>query len=182
MLNRTEQNNVVICVVPLNVEPIREMRQTSIRCNNGIIHIKGERYNCEKVMEWLEMFGVKTFSQRHKDYDITLDESGVFHIFGDDNDGSYRYFRGSFMNKVPYKCFNIVEVEPLEDGGRVWRNFDDFDVDVKFTMYEEEDTMTEYKRLCEVARKEYIQGDMTEAQLIQYLEMLADDILRDNAK
>ena len=74
-----------------------EMRQTSIRCNNGVIRIKGSRDKCVEVAEWLEIFGVKAFSKVHKDYDITLDESGVFHIFGDCNDGNYRYCRGGVV-------------------------------------------------------------------------------------
>ena len=156
MLNRTEHNNTVICVLPVGVEPpkynefpkssrkrapkshtdinLDEMRQTSIRCNNGVIHIKGSRDKCLEVMEWLEMFGVKIFSRTHKDNNITIDESGIFHVFGDDNDGSYRYYRGDFMNKKPYKCFGLVEVEPVEDGGRVWRDFSDFDVEFTFNL------------------------------------------------
>lgn len=42
--------------------------------------------------------------------------------------------------------------------------------------------MAEYKRLSEVAYEEYLKGYMTEKQLRHYLEMLADDILRENAK
>lgn len=136
MLNRTEQNNVVICVVSINVVQIHEMRQTSIRCNNGIIRIKGNRYNCEKIMEWLDMFGIKTFSRIHKDYDITLDESGMFHIFDDINDGNYSYIHGNFIHKNPYKNIGLVDVEPLEDGGRVWRDLSDFNVEVTFVIEE----------------------------------------------
>lgn len=129
MLNKSEYNNTVICVVPME-----EMHRTSIRCNNGVICIKGARDKCLELMKWLEMFGVKTFSRKHEDYNITLDESGIFHIFGDENDGNYYYIQGDFGHKTPYKNIGLVEVEPFEDGGRVWRDFRDFDVEVTFNL------------------------------------------------
>lgn len=156
MHNKSEYNETVICVLPVGIEPPKygvpkmsrkkfapkryhneeaiEFRQTSIRCDNGVIHIKGERSKCIEVEEWLKMFGVDSFSGKHKDENITLDESGAFHIFGDENDGNYRYFRGDFMHKDPYKCLGLIEVEPMEDGGQVWRDFSDFDVEVTFKM------------------------------------------------
>jgi hypothetical protein len=158
MLNKTEYNGVYISMLPLGVKPTKynklhkssrknapkrevvetnEMRQTTIHCNNGTIHIKGERDKCVEVAEWLKMFGITSFSHIHKNENITIDESGVFHIFGDENDGNYRYFRGDFMHKEPYKCFGLVEVEPMEDGGQVWRDFSDFDVEVTFKVYSE---------------------------------------------
>lgn len=155
MLNKTEYNGIMICVLPVGIEapkygmpkmlrrkfaPKREVvetneiRQTTIRCNNGVIHIKGLRDKCVEVEEWLKMFGITSFSGIHKDENITIDECGAFHIFGDENDGNYRYFRGDFMHGSPHKCFGLVEVEPMEDGGKVWRDFSDFDVEVTFNV------------------------------------------------
>lgn len=114
---------------------MNETRQTSIRCNNGVICIKGTRDKCAEVMEWLEMFNISTFSHKHKDEPIILNESGMFHIFGDDNDGNYRYCRGDFMHKDSHKNKGIVDVETMEDGGQVWRDFRDFEVEVTYKMY-----------------------------------------------
>lgn len=92
---------------------------TTIQCSNGCIEIAGSLASVNEVLNWLAILGARKTS--------SIELSGdCFHIFGDMNDG-YRYFRGDFMHKEPEKCLGLVEVEPDEDGGRVWRDFADFD-------------------------------------------------------
>ena len=59
-------------------------------------------------------------------------------IYGDKNDGFYEsrgYGKNYYIvHPDSAKCLGVVEVEPEEDGGFVWRNFDDFEVDVDFEM------------------------------------------------
>ena len=176
MLNKTEYNGVVICVLPIGVEapsngsfpkssrkkapkskvskkeevvefedlddewyekeyPKDVFVEETIKCENGTMTIKCSKYQLNEIHTWLYKLGAFV-GYSDDTFAIELDESGIFHIFGDNNDSNYRYFRGDFMHKTPEKCFGLVEVEPLEDGGQVWRDFSDFDeVDVTFNLY-----------------------------------------------
>ena len=100
----------------------------SIDCRNGYLTLRGKFYDVNETMTWLASLGTKSSK------DIMLGD-GMFHVFGDDNDGSYRYFRGDFMHKTPARCFGLVEVEPMEDGGCVWRDFSDFEVEATFNLF-----------------------------------------------
>lgn len=65
------------------------------------------------------------------------DKAEIFSFcYGDKNDGRYEsvgYGKNYYIrHHIPAKCFGIVEVEPLEEGGYVWRNFEDFEVDVEY--------------------------------------------------
>lgn len=98
---------------------------TIIQCSNGYIEIAGSLASVNEVLNWLAILGARKTS--------SIELSGdCFHVFGDMNEG-YRYFRGDFMHKEPEKCLGLVEVEPDEDGGRVWRDFADFD-DIKVSI------------------------------------------------
>jgi hypothetical protein len=110
--------------------------EKTIRCANGTMTIKCSEYQFNEIHTWFYDLGAFVDYSDDTFNAIELDESGIFHIFGDDNDGNYRYFRGDFMHKIPARCFGLVEVEPLEDGGQVWRDFSDFDeVEVTFNLY-----------------------------------------------
>ena len=99
----------------------------TIECFNGSITVSGNLMKVNEVMQWLSRLGLES----SKDIKIVDD---AFNISGDYNDGNYRYSRGDFMHKDPARCFGLVEVEPIEDGGRVWRDFADFDVNATFNL------------------------------------------------
>lgn len=102
--------------------------QIVLTCFNGSLTLSGNLRAINEVMQWLARLGVEST----KDIKISDD---AFNIYCDCNDGSYRYFRGDFMHKEPARCFGLVEVEPIEDGGRVWRDFSDFDVVATFNLF-----------------------------------------------
>jgi len=108
-------------------EVVEHEAQISLTCFNGSLTLGGTLRAINEVMQWLARLGVENTK------DIKLGDD-AFNIYGDCNDGSYRYFRGDFMHKDPARCFGLVEVEPIEDGGRVWRDFTDFDVKATFNL------------------------------------------------
>lgn len=110
------------------VEEVTDKVTVTLVCFNGMLTLSGNFMSITEVMSWFRELGAKSSK------DITLSDDGIFNIHGDSNDGSYRYFRGDFMHKDPARCFGLVEVEPIEDGGRVWRDFTDFDVKATFNL------------------------------------------------
>lgn len=102
-----------------------------IECVNGWMTITGEERYVQEVYEWLVRLadGAENITNN-----IMLDESYIFSfIYGDKNDGEYILIDGNFVHKYAAQTLGVVDVEPLEDGGYVWRNFEDFDeVDVTF--------------------------------------------------
>lgn len=101
-----------------------------IECVNGVIMLRGTEYNLLEVVDWLMRLGKGQVTNN-----IMIDESETFSFcYGDKNDGHYIILDGNFVHGAPTKTFGVVDVEPLEDGGFVWRNFEDFDVEADFIM------------------------------------------------
>ena len=151
MLNNSEHNNVMVKVLPVGVEApdyskdrkssarstissesfseIVEdevVRNTSItiECLNGYIALTGKYEKVCEVFSWLKRLGV------HSPNDICI-MNDAFHIGYDINDNNYGYTyedgQAYVYHAAPEKCMGIVRIEPDNDGGRVWRNFEDFD-------------------------------------------------------
>lgn len=104
------------------------MREVCIECVNGAIVLRGEEYDVNEACEWLKILGEGEVKNN-----IMVDESGIFSFcYGDKNDGDYIILDGNFVHSTPARTFGVVDVEPLEDGGYVWRNFEDFDVEAEY--------------------------------------------------
>lgn len=98
----------------------------TLQCDNGHIEIIGHPYYIKDCRNWLVQLGA--FTQKvHMNLLY-----GLFHIFGDINDGRYVILDGEWVHSTPLKTIGAMDVEPDEDGGRVWRSFDNHEVSAVF--------------------------------------------------
>ena len=111
------------------------------RCSNGILKFKGSEYHLNELHTWFYELGY-VFEGKKGVYNTPVielaedDEGGIFHLFGDLNDGKYNFVHGNIVHHTAAKTFGAVVVECEEDCGYVWRNFEDFDeVEVEFYVF-----------------------------------------------